>query len=127
VDALFHLGDNLLKAEKYDEARDRYRALLAAFPRSPIALEARFKLGSALYNGGKPAEAAAEFDTVANDKASAFLVPEAYYWAAVSYDKSGKKPEAIQRLEKLVAQFPTHARIANAKVRLAALKAVAGK
>ncbi len=127
ADALLHLGDSLLKAEKYEEASDKYSSLLSGFPRSPLAAEARFKLGSALFNSGKAAEAAKEFDTVAVDKSSAALIPEALYWAGVAFDKSGKKDEAIARLEKVVAQFPAHARVANAKVRLAALKAVTGK
>lgn len=124
--ALIRVGDARMKAEKWDEARDRYSVVVANYPKSPLVFEARYKLGSALYNGGKPAEAAAEFDAVANDKAAGDYGPESLYWAGVAYDKAGKKPEAIQRLSKLVADYPTHARIANAKIRLAALKAVGG-
>lgn len=126
ADALLRVGDARMKAEKWDEARDSYTALIANFPKSPLVFEARYKLGSTLYNSGKPAEAATEFDTVANDKASGEYAPESLYWAGVALDKAGKKPEAIQRLTKLVAQYPTHARVANAKIRLAALKAVGG-
>ena len=125
-DALLRVGDARLKAEKWDEARDSYTALITDFPKSPLVWEARYKLGSALYNGGKPADAATEFDAVANEKAAGDYAPESLYWAGVALDKAGKKPEAIQRLSKLVTQYPTHARVANAKIRLAALKAVGG-
>ena len=97
--------------------------MITDFPKSPYALEARFKLGSALYNQNKAPEAAAVFDAVANDKSAGTFVPEALYWAGVAYSKSDKKDEAILRLSRLLSQFPTHARAANAKIRLAALKA----
>jgi TolA-binding protein len=124
--ALVKLGDEAVKAEKWDEAKDRFSRLLADHPKHPAAVEARFKLGSALYNGGKPAEAVKEFDAVAAEKTAGPLVPESLYWAGVAFDKAGSKPEAIARLSQLVAKYPTHARVANAKVRLAALKAVNG-
>lgn len=124
--ALMKLGDARLTAGKYDEARDRYAALLAAFPNGPLATEARFKLGSALYNMDKADEAAAAFDAVAAAKPAGPYTPEGLYWAGVALEKAGKKAEAIERLSKLVADYPTHARVANAKIRLAALKAVGG-
>lgn len=124
--ALLKLGDARLKEEKYDEAKEKYATLLTNFPRSPLAPEARYKLGSALYSGGHPAEAAVEFDTVAADKTAGDYGPESLYWAGVALDKAGKKADAIQRLTKLVSQYPTHTRVANAKIRLAALKAVGG-
>jgi TolA-binding protein len=123
AEALLHVGDSRLKAEKYDEARDKYTTLVTDFPKSPYALEARFKMGSALYNLNKSAEAASAFDAVANDKAAGTYLPEALYWAGVAYSKAEKKEDAIQRLSRLVTQFPTHARVTNAKIRLAALKA----
>jgi TolA-binding protein len=125
-EALIRIADTRLKAEKYEEARDKYTALLKEFPKSSFAPEARFKLGSSLYNLKMPAEAAVEFDAVAADKEAGEYAPESLYWAGVALDKAGKKADAIQRLSKLVAQYPTHNRVANAKVRLAALKAVSG-
>ncbi len=126
-EALLRVGNARLKAEKYDEARQRYERLLSDDPKSAFAIEARFNLGSALYNLDKPADAAADFDTVAADKTAGAYIPSGLYWAGVAYDKAGKKPEAIQRLDKLVMQFPQHELVKKAKVRLAALKAVAGQ
>lgn len=126
-EALLRVGSALLKAGKYDEARQRCERLLSDDPKSPFAVEARFNLGSALYNLDRPADAATAFDAVANDKAAGAYIPTGLYWAGVAYDKAGKKPEAIQRLDKLVMLFPQHELVKKAKVRLAALKAVAGQ
>lgn len=123
ADAMLHVGDARMKAEKYDEAREQYEALVKSFPASPLKAEARFKLGSALFNLSKPAEAAVEFDAVAADKTAGDFQPEALYWAGVAHEKEGKKDIAIQRLTRLVTDYPKHARVEKARIHLAALKA----
>ncbi len=125
--ALLHLGDAAAKSGNQEDARARYAALLAAFPQSPFASEARFKLGTALYTLNRYADAAREWDALAaGQPGKGFYAPEALYWAGVALDKAGRKPDAIARLSRLVATYPTHARVANARIRLAALKAVSG-
>ncbi len=126
-EALLRVGNARLKAEKYDEAREKYERLLSDDAKSPFAIEARFNLGSALYNLNRPADAASAFDAVTADKTAGPYLPTGLYWAGVAYDKAGKKPEAIQRLDKLVMQFPQHELVKKAKIRLAALKAVSGQ
>ncbi len=126
AEALIHLGDAKMKDQKYDDARSYYSRLISDFPKSELVAQAHFKLGSALFNSDKPADAAAEFILAADDKSAGEYIPEALYWAGVALDKSGKKDEAIQRLTKLVTVYPKHARTPNAKIRLAALKAVSG-
>jgi TolA-binding protein len=123
-EALLRIADARFKAEKYEEARDKYAALLTEAPKSPLAPEARFKLGSSLYNLTKHAEAAAEWDRIAADRNAGDYAPEALYWAGVALEKADKKKDAIDRLSRLVNGYPKHERTANAKVRLAALKAV---
>jgi TolA-binding protein len=127
AEALIHVGDARFKAENHSAAREAYAAVVTGFPKSPLANEARFKLGSALYHADQVPEAMAEWEKVTTDPGAGAWGPEALYWSGVALDKLGKKKEAIVRLEKLVAQHPSHARVAAAKVRLAALKAVAGK
>jgi len=127
AEALLYIGDARLKTEKFEEASQKYQALLDGFPKSPLAPEARFKLGSAFYNLNRTQDAAAQWEQVAADPAAGDFIPEALYWAGVALDKGDRKDLAIQRLSRLVAQYPKHARVPQAKVRLAALKAVAAK
>lgn len=124
-EALLHVAEAQFKAEKYDLAREKYAALLSSYAKSSQAAEARFKLGSSLFNLNRHAEAAAEWDRLAADKSAGDYVPLGLYWAGVAYDKAGSKTEAIDRLTKLVNGYPKHEKVPNAKVRLAALKAVA--
>ncbi len=129
ADALFYIGEARAKAEKHEEARDKYAQVLADFPKHALATEARFRMGLAYYNLSKFAEAAAELDTVSQTADAGELIPEALYWGGVSLDKAGKKTEAIQRLDRFVAKYsnyPNQERVKNARLRLAALRAVAG-
>lgn len=121
--ALLHLGDAGFKAQKFDEAQARYADLLARFPQSADAPPARLGLGNALYSLGKFDMAAAAFDALVADKNVGDLHPEALYWAGASWEKAGKKTAAVQRLSRLVTEYPASARVAKAKVRLAYLKA----
>lgn len=123
AEALLHIGDARLKAEKHEEARTQYALLLSAFPLSPLALEAQFKLGSALYSLSRHEDAVTAFAVVIANKRAGEYLPEALYWTGVALEKLGKKESAIQYLTRLTSQFPTHARFKNAKIRLAALKA----
>src|SRR5438552_4034050 len=67
--AIIRVADAKMAAGKFDEARERYAEILAGPPAAiPNVAEARFKLGSALYNLDKPTEAAAEFDAAAGLK-----------------------------------------------------------
>ncbi len=125
-EALLHVGDARLKAEKYEEARDKYTALVTNYPKSSLAPEARFKLGTSEYNLKRFPEAAVAFDAVAADKSAGDYGPEALYWSGVALAEAKHNPEAIERLSKLVTTYPSHTRVKNAKIRLAALKATVG-
>lgn len=123
-EALIRIGDARLKAEKYEEAREKYAQVVQDHPMSSLRAEARFKLGSALYNLEKYGEAAAVYEAVAADKNAGEYLAESLYWAGLAQDKADNKDAAIKHLTRLVTDFPKHTRVANAKVRLAALKAV---
>lgn len=124
AEALLHVADARFAASQFDDARQKYADLLAHYPKSDLAADAQFKLGSSLYNLTRYAEAAQAFDKAAGKKAVGGDVPESLYWAGASYEKAGNKPTAIARLSRLVREFPASPRVAKAKVRLAALKAV---
>ena len=121
--ALLHLGDASFKAQKFEDAQTHYSDLLTKFPHSADAPPARLGLGNTLYSLGKYEGAAAAFDVLAADKTADILRPEALYWAGASWEKAGKKAAAVQRLSRLVSEYPASTRVAKAKVRLAYLRA----
>ena len=122
--ALLKIGDERAKSDKFEEAEKRYLRLRADFPNSNPAKEMSYGLAGVSYRLGKFSDAATEYDRTANEKTLSSLAPESLYWAGVSWDKAGKKDLAIQRLSKLIETYPKDEHAANAKIRLAALKAV---
>jgi TolA-binding protein len=123
AEALLHLGDARMKAEKYQEAYEKFSTLLTTLPQSRLVPEAHFKMGSALFNLNRPDDAAAEFDAVVASKSAGALGQDALYWAGVAFNKAGKKEAAMQRLSRLVRDYPQNSHVSNAKIYLAALKA----
>ena len=122
--ALRRIADDRIKGEKWEEAQKRLSQLLLDFPNSAYAIEARYDLGNAFYHLGKFSDAAIEYDKTADNKGAGDLIPESLYWAGAAYDKAGKKEAAIDRLSKLVGKHPKSEHVPNAKIRLAALKAL---
>ncbi|MCS6776901.1 MAG: tetratricopeptide repeat protein [Chloroherpetonaceae bacterium] len=123
-EALLRIGDTLMQAEKYAEAQEHYSRVVLRYPDAPQQPEARYKLGSALYNQEKYAEAAAEYEAVIGLKNADNYLPESLYWAGLAREKSGEKEAAVRHLTRLIREFPRHSRVANARVRLAALNAI---
>lgn len=126
-EAYFRTAERLRKAEKWAEAGAKYTRVADDYPRSEFAIEARFQLAICLYRQEKWDEAATTYNAVGNNSKAGDLIPEALYWAGVAYDKAGKADSAIKSLNLLVEKHPKHTRVANAKVRLAALKAAKDK
>jgi TolA-binding protein len=100
-EALYQQGEVALAAKKWDEAAVFYRRAAEKDAQSDLAPRAQYQLGTALYNAEKWADAATAFDKAATAKKEAFA-PEAPYWAADSYRRAGKLPEAATRYETFV-------------------------
>jgi TolA-binding protein len=127
VEAHVRIADAHFSAQRWEDARRKYAAALAIDPKSVLAPEARYKLGSALYNLDRFPEATAELDAVVAAPNAGDYAPESLYWSGRALEKADKKEEAVKRFERLIAQHAKHTRVADAKLRLAALKALIGK
>ena len=103
-EALYQQGEVALAAKKWDEAASFYRRAAEKDPQSTTASRAQYQLGTALYNAEKWADAATAFDKAAIAKKEAFA-GESPYWAAESYRRAGKLPEAATRYETFVTSI----------------------
>jgi len=118
------------------EAVRWYREYLTSFPNDPRAAESSFLLAELLYENGRFAEAATEYEKVAYGSAGFARAAEAGYGALLSYGQLLKKataPEqsALQRATvasalKFAQAFPTDSRnglvLTDAAEKLYALK-----
>jgi tetratricopeptide (TPR) repeat protein len=75
------------KPENYTAAARWYRAMLDSFPKDPEAPATRFTLGEVLFESGRFAEAAKEYETTAYDYPLHPKAAAAGYAALVSYQK----------------------------------------
>jgi cellulose synthase operon protein C len=75
------------KTENYTAAARWYRAMLDSFPQDPEAPATRFTLGEVLFESGRFAEAAREYETTAYDYPLHAKAAAAGYAALVSYQK----------------------------------------
>jgi TolA-binding protein len=75
------------KPENYASAARWYRAMLDSFPQDPEAPANRFTLGEVLFESGRFAEAAKEYETAAYDYPAHPKSSAAGYAALVSYQK----------------------------------------
>lgn len=103
VELLSRYGDFLSDIERYQDAADAYKKVLAIEPEN---INAQTFMGTALWNLGKKADAVALYEK--SLKADPNHVPTLYYLAMV--DLENKNPDAAQqkmeKIEKLDPQQP---------------------
>ncbi|HPF26805.1 MAG: tetratricopeptide repeat protein [Steroidobacteraceae bacterium] len=77
-------------------------------PQNEYAADITRKLAVAYSEAGRPAQAAAEFEHIAESKSEEFAVRrEATMQAADLYEKAGSDARAVAMLERFVANYPT--------------------
>ena len=118
ADVLYRLGESRRQLGQTAKALEAYERVIKEFPASPLMHRARFGRAMLL----KPSEAEAELlkldaGGIPDDIKAAAL----YQLGTLSEKKPGGGKEAMQRYEKLVAQFPKHKHAEYARIRTAAL------
>lgn len=96
IDAQFHLSAGYFERKQFPEAIAGYSALIKDFPQSSLVPAAQLNLGYALYQSGKFAEAARQFELAAKDKAQTVT---ALYWQGRSLKSLADYPRALEVLK----------------------------
>ena len=95
--ALLQLGDDASEAERYEEAAERYRAILRDHPRSEVVPQAAYGLGWCLYQTGnydQSAELLAQLNDRDTDPELAVAALELCVWAHRADGNAGAATEA---------------------------------
>jgi tol-pal system protein YbgF len=111
-----------LRAGKNEEARKRFEAFLASWPKSDLAANAEYWIGESLYNQDRFADAVISFRKVhqehpKHDKAAAALLK-----MGMAYQKLGDAQNARFYWEALVADYPKSDPAGLARKMLSSLK-----
>jgi tetratricopeptide (TPR) repeat protein len=128
ANAQYDAAAELINLKQWDRAIVVLEEFRHQFPQSELQREVTRKLAVAYSEGGRPGEAAGEFERIAANPAEGRAVQrEALMQSADLYAKAGNSPKAVAMLEKYVAANPTPlADAEEARQRLAGYAAKAG-
>ncbi|MFW5487510.1 MAG: tol-pal system protein YbgF [Desulfovibrio sp.] len=119
AEQLYHRGQALVSAEKYEEGREVLNEFLGKNKQNPLVPNALYWLGESYYGEKRFAQAILTFKDVTQDypkhhKAAAALLKIGY-----SYDKLGDAANARFYLQALLDEYPTSdpARLARQKLK----------
>lgn len=114
-------------ASDYRQAEQWYALLLDSFPDDPAAAATHFLYAELLYEDGRYAQAAGEYQKVGYDLKDAKQGAEAAYAAALALDKAaaahkdddGAQQQSLLALQRFAETFPTDPRAAAAEMKAA--------
>jgi len=112
----------LLRAGSYNEAIAAFQNFLANYARSPLASNAQYWIGEALYVTRRFREAYSEFQKVASDYPNAPKIADALLKCGYILVELNQITEARQLLEQVVSSFPQTTAAQLAAARLAKMK-----
>jgi tetratricopeptide (TPR) repeat protein len=117
----FDAGALLVSLKDWARAIPVLEAYRAGYPASPRQADVTRNLALAYLEGGRPGEAAGEFERIADASAEPEDVQRSALWqAAELYEKSGQKPRAMAAYERYVQRFPSPlAEAVEARLKLA--------
>jgi len=106
--AQYDAAASLIVAQQWDQAIAVLEAYRRDYPKSEYAADIERKLAVAYEQGGHPAQAAAQYERIAeNQKEDRAVVREATIKAADLYGQSGDTAHSTAMLERLVRDYPT--------------------
>ncbi|CAK0752177.1 Cell division coordinator CpoB [Gammaproteobacteria bacterium] len=112
----------LLRAGSFDEASTAFQNFLANYGKSPLAANAQYWIGEALYVTRRFREAYPEFQKVVSDYPSAPKVADALLKCGYILAELNQVSEARKLLEDVISSFPQTTAAQLAAARLAKMK-----
>lgn len=123
ITARFRLAATLAEVGRHAEAEQRYQEVVQKTSSSNIYhYTARLGVGEEQLAQGKPADAAATFQTLATDTNSSLPVDGVLMQLGRAAQVAGKKDDATRAFNRVVEEFPQSLYVSEAKEKLAELK-----
>jgi soluble lytic murein transglycosylase len=102
--AAYMLGDLAQDAAQVTDARNWFRAAVAAMPASEPAAQAYMRLGLEAFTKGNFAFAAATFQEFAEAHAHSNYAQQALFWSARAHDRAGQRTRARELMNDVVTR-----------------------
>jgi TolA-binding protein len=103
---LYERASKAYGAERWEEAAEFARHALAWSGAPELTAELRCLRGESLLRGGRPREAAEEFEKVAEDKSRGAHLPEALFGLVEARTAAGDPAAANAARERLLEEYP---------------------
>jgi TolA-binding protein len=116
-------GKRLYDEEKYDDAVDILKGVIANKPHTDDARHAQLLVADCYFASHDYASAALEYEKFKKDYPKDSMVPNATYRQAQSFKNLGKKTEAKLFYQELIDRFPKNPLASKAKQEMKHLKA----
>ena len=104
--ALYLLADLATDDGNDQEARNYFRSLYRAYPRSPRADDARFRAALITYIKGNSRAAATAFDSVVALYPRSSEATASRYWSGRAWEQAGNRATAVARWRDVIAREP---------------------
>ncbi len=104
--AAYDQAFNLLKQSRFNEAYQAFQSFLSSYPNSPLADNAQYWSGEALYAERQFDRAVGEFDKVVLNYPDSDKAPEAMLKKGYSYYELGDMASAEAALNEVIAKYP---------------------
>ncbi|MCX8017134.1 MAG: tol-pal system protein YbgF [Rhodocyclaceae bacterium] len=111
----------LFRESRFKEAQAAFEAFIAAYPKTTLAPNAHYWLGSSLYQQKRYDASAAAFGRVATQWPNDPKAPEAWLAQANALIGAQDVKAAIKALETLIDKYPAHPAAETARARLKTL------
>ena len=107
VNADYDAAAGLIALKDWAAAATALEAFRRNYPKHALQSELPGKLALVYLEGGQPAKAAAEFESIAAGNKDVRLSRDALWQAAELYDKAGQQKSAIAAYERYLKQYPS--------------------
>jgi TolA-binding protein len=124
--AAYSAARELIRAKRWEDALALLGPYASRYPTSPFLAEARYLLGVAQVEAGRP-EGARTLEQFIAQAPGNELVPTARVLAAEAYLKANRPREAFEQYQALVRTVPTHALVPQALYRMGELALKLGR
>ncbi|GEM_PF-134911 len=119
---LYKKGMELFRQEKFQEAKQVFKAFVKQNPDAPLAANAYFWIGECEYKSNRFEEAILEYQRVISDYPKSNKVPDALLKQGFAFARLGEKDTARIVLKKLLKLYPNTPQAKVARKQLARLK-----
>ena len=97
---------SMYKAERFEEAKNKFKAFVKKYPNSRNAANAQYYLGECLYSQQDYENAVLQFDKVISSYPGSDKLPAAYLKLGYSFLKLNQDKDAKLFFQKIITDFP---------------------